>query len=141
MSKDNAPIDETGHRYGKLVVTHESFSKVKSVGRYWVCQCDCGNQHTVRGTILRTGASKSCGCDTKRLIRKAKALNEKQRYRANVGRPAGDIRAMHNDLMACRTLTPAEIAACSYQPPVTRAQHLGDKIVNSYHGNGTKVAK
>lgn len=28
----------------------------------WLCKCDCGNYITVRGSHLRNGNTKSCGC-------------------------------------------------------------------------------
>src|SRR5262249_36559507 len=28
----------------------------------WLCRCDCGAEHIVRGSTLYTGVSKSCGC-------------------------------------------------------------------------------
>lgn len=57
--------DETGHRYGKLVVTGFAYSKTvgKSiVGRakggsktlaFWKCLCDCGRERIVVGRDLR----------------------------------------------------------------------------------------
>jgi hypothetical protein len=54
-------IDLTGHKYGRLTV--KSLSKVKQKTHYlWNCVCDCGNKTRVRGTSLRTGNTKSCGC-------------------------------------------------------------------------------
>lgn len=54
-------INEIGNRYGKLVVIERAAND--SAGRaHWVCKCDCGNITTVRGTTLRSGATKSCGC-------------------------------------------------------------------------------
>lgn len=56
-------IDETGNRYGKLVVLERDFSKPKSKKNcFWLCQCDCGNKTIVLGTKLRKGETKSCGC-------------------------------------------------------------------------------
>ena len=54
-------IDETGHRYGKLVVLERDLEK-STKNAYWKCQCDCGNITTVLGTKLRKGETKSCGC-------------------------------------------------------------------------------
>jgi len=59
-------------RFGKLVVT--GFSGVNKEGRrVWECDCDCGNKVKVRGTSLKSGRTKSCGCfksesSTKNLI-------------------------------------------------------------------------
>jgi hypothetical protein len=54
------PIDETGNRYGSLVVigvSAHSGPKLK-----WACQCDCGNSIIVFGGNLRSGNTTSCGC-------------------------------------------------------------------------------
>ena len=37
---------------------------------YWLCQCDCGNVGIVRGNMLTSGHSTSCGCYNKDLKRK-----------------------------------------------------------------------
>lgn len=51
---------ELGNTYGRLQVV----SKLPSVGgkAAWLCQCSCGNTHETRGSDLRTGKVKSCGC-------------------------------------------------------------------------------
>lgn len=37
---------------------------------YWLCKCECGQEKRVRGTDLRNGNTKSCGCQQKsKLIR------------------------------------------------------------------------
>ena len=50
-----------GQRFGKIVVTAEAPRKEGYI--YWVCQCDCGKQTTVRTASLRKGETKSCGCN------------------------------------------------------------------------------
>lgn len=54
--------DETGHRYGKLVVLEKDITPEGKEGLYWKCQCDCGNIITVKGDYLRNGDTQSCGC-------------------------------------------------------------------------------
>lgn len=51
-----ASEDLTGKRFGNLTVIRET-----SKGRY-LCHCDCGNDVSVRGSELRSGHKKSCGC-------------------------------------------------------------------------------
>lgn len=62
--------DETGNRYGKLLVLKIDESTIESGKRKkWVCQCDCGKQISVNGTSLRNGNTKSCGCTrTQKLV-------------------------------------------------------------------------
>ena len=61
-------INEIGNRYGNLVVVERAPND--SAGRaYWKCQCDCGNFTTVRGTTLRSGTTKSCGCLQKQIAK------------------------------------------------------------------------
>lgn len=52
-------IDETGGRYGRLVVIGKG-DPYRSAFK-WLCACDCGNTHQVSGTNLRTGQVRSCG--------------------------------------------------------------------------------
>lgn len=68
-------IDETGNRYGHLLVLHRGNSKRTSSGNsvvMWTCRCDCGKEIDVRGTNLRNGHSTSCGC------RHDKAIKQEQ---------------------------------------------------------------
>ena len=59
-------IDETGNRYGRLTVLYKDSTNTRQDGTYWVCQCDCGNLTTVKGTNLRNKQKpvRSCGCDS-----------------------------------------------------------------------------
>jgi hypothetical protein len=53
--------DLTGQRFGRLVVLNRT--RVDG-GRnvFWKCLCDCGNIKEVRGRLLKSGNTKSCGC-------------------------------------------------------------------------------
>ena len=53
-------IDITGKKYNKLTVL--SFYDIKDNKSRWLCQCDCGNKTIVKGTQLKNGKTKSCGC-------------------------------------------------------------------------------
>lgn len=53
-------IDETGNRYGRLTV-------IRSAGSHkgyalWLCRCSCGAETIARGSDLRSGHKRSCGC-------------------------------------------------------------------------------
>lgn len=54
--------DEEGKKYGRLTVIEQSSKKTQSRAIYWICQCECGNIVEVKGTDLRNGKTKSCGC-------------------------------------------------------------------------------
>lgn len=49
-----------GRVFGLLTVLHEA--ETSKPGKYYLCRCECGNQKEVRGTALRSGHTKSCGC-------------------------------------------------------------------------------
>src|SRR6187397_452281 len=52
--------DETGNRYGRLLVLkNKPNPKARSI---WVCKCDCGKITEVGGGTLRSGHTVSCGC-------------------------------------------------------------------------------
>ncbi len=52
--------DYTLKRFGKIVVL--SFHHQNKNRRYWLCQCDCGNQKVLRTDCLKKSGIKSCGC-------------------------------------------------------------------------------
>jgi len=54
-------IDETGNRYGRLVVVRRGDTPRDGRVR-WICQCDCGSETAVQGVHLRRGLTRSCGC-------------------------------------------------------------------------------
>lgn len=57
-------IDLTGQRFGRLVVLEkvDYNNTPQRCEAKWRCKCDCGNIVEVRGTSLRKGATRSCGC-------------------------------------------------------------------------------
>lgn len=54
-------FDMLGVRVGRLVVSRRGAAN-SSGNIQWVCLCDCGKETEVRGQLLRTGVTKSCGC-------------------------------------------------------------------------------
>lgn len=51
--------DLTGQRFGRLVVLRLA---ARSPEARWECLCDCGQRTVTRGTTLRNGETRSCGC-------------------------------------------------------------------------------
>lgn len=51
-----------GKKFGRLIVIH--FDSIRGISKhsYWLCKCSCGNASVVRGSHLKMGVSKSCGC-------------------------------------------------------------------------------
>ena len=54
-------IPMIGKRFGRLTVIADAGSAKGGI-RLWECECDCGNRCVVRGTYLRNGTTRSCGC-------------------------------------------------------------------------------
>lgn len=53
--------DLTDQRFGRLVALYPT--EMRKHGKVvWHCRCDCGNEVDCSSTMLRTGASMSCGC-------------------------------------------------------------------------------
>lgn len=57
-------IDLVGQRFGRLVVIGRdpNFPRGGGKNARWLCQCDCGNIHSVYSHCLKSGKVKSCGC-------------------------------------------------------------------------------
>lgn len=53
-------VDLVGKRFGRLVVL--SYSHTDKKFAHWDVLCDCGNTRVVRGSNLKRGRTKSCGC-------------------------------------------------------------------------------
>lgn len=51
-----------GQRFGRLTVLESCENKTKSSGKWYSCECDCGNIISVSTQGLRRGTTKSCGC-------------------------------------------------------------------------------
>lgn len=63
--------DEIGNKYGRLTVIESAGSTDEYCSRLlWKCQCECGNVTIVRGSLLRNGHTRSCGCAQIEAVRK-----------------------------------------------------------------------
>lgn len=54
-------IDRSGERFGRLTVINDA-GRTKRGKTLWNCLCDCGEMVVVRGYLLASGATQSCGC-------------------------------------------------------------------------------
>ena len=77
MKRGNRFIDETGRRYGRLLVKHIEVER-KGMAPLWLCECDCGGAILTEGTKLRIGDTSSCGC-----LRKETAAAEGRKRRSH----------------------------------------------------------
>ena len=59
------PEDLTGRRFGKWTVLKLDHHNTRPRSR-WICRCDCGRVFPVYATNLKSGHSKSCGCNDNR---------------------------------------------------------------------------
>jgi hypothetical protein len=57
---DSVIKNELGNVYGELSVIKQLEARGGEI--YWQCMCSCGNTTEVRGSHLRKGAVRSCGC-------------------------------------------------------------------------------
>lgn len=62
MGHSRKKLDLTGQRYGKLTV----IAPAENIGNRtaWLCRCDCGRETVVKTYHLRSGHTKSCGCQS-----------------------------------------------------------------------------
>lgn len=51
-----------GQRFGKLTVISDAGNDARG-NSMWLCQCECGNTKVIRGSKLKEGQYKSCGCE------------------------------------------------------------------------------
>ncbi len=58
-------IDIIGNKFGKLTVLSIHSERGNRGQIRYKCRCDCGNIHITSGESIRSGKSKSCGCNRK----------------------------------------------------------------------------
>jgi hypothetical protein len=56
-------INIAGKRFGKLMVLKRLNERGATRQIKWECICDCGKSHVTTGESIRSGKSKSCGCN------------------------------------------------------------------------------
>src|SRR3989442_767538 len=69
-----------GERFGKLTVIGSAGSN-KHQKRIWHCRCDCGGESVGATGTLRSGLTKSCGCEQTSGIAGAQATHRMSRTR------------------------------------------------------------
>ena len=72
-----AKIDMIGKQFGKLTVLRKDEERTTKNYIYWICQCECGNLKSIRGTSLRANEVQSCGCLQKIAAAKTGKTNTK----------------------------------------------------------------
>lgn len=60
--RGNGLKDMTGQVIGKLTVLDYAGTDEVQRAAVWLCRCECGQEVQIRGTALRKGDRKSCGC-------------------------------------------------------------------------------
>lgn len=60
-------LELAGKRFGRLLVIEES-SKDAHGAYMWSCRCDCGVTTSVRGSHLKSGVTRSCGCGAREAL-------------------------------------------------------------------------
>jgi hypothetical protein len=83
-------LDLTGYKINRWFVLAKGHKNPKS-GFYWVCKCECGKEKSVRGTVLKSGKSMSCGCYAREMSSK----------RAKPGRDTPEYGIYHGMLTRC----------------------------------------
>lgn len=79
MAGQKLAKDMTGQAFGSLTVLKRDGSNTRGQAM-WLCQCACGQTVSVCGGDLRSGHSKSCGCERgshKRIHGKARTLEHR----------------------------------------------------------------
>jgi hypothetical protein len=72
-------VEMIGRRFGRVIVLSEDKRDSQGI-IYYKCLCDCGNQKIIKGTNLRAGITKSCGCYNREIITKTNPDYKKKLY-------------------------------------------------------------
>lgn len=89
MPKHWAFVDLTGRKFGRVTVVSFHSTDRHNKAR-WNCQCECGRQCVIVGSLMTRGHTRSCGCfleECRRTNRRAKihGLSKSREYGIWVG--------------------------------------------------------
>lgn len=73
--------DLTGRRFGRWTVLKQVPIPEyhAETCAFWLCRCDCGTEKVVSAKNLKKGATNSCGCLRKELLKRRWANDKRQR--------------------------------------------------------------
>ena len=77
-------IDMTGQRCGKLIVVERDLKPHNGKEAWQICKCDCGNVKSIRGSDLRRGKTKSCGCLSIQQAKENIKIAQENSYKADL---------------------------------------------------------
>lgn len=70
------PLQLSGQKFGKLTAIEKTNKRTSQGNVIWLCKCECGNIIEVAGSSLKSGNTKSCGCNNK--IKKLNKINSEK---------------------------------------------------------------
>ena len=132
------PVPQPGERFGRWLVIGSGAGLVR---RGLLCECSCGVRKEVERNSLRTGLSRSCGCERLELAAAARTIaltkpdatirSAFRSYRDGAKSRGLEFALTMNDIA---TLTQKECHYCG-EPP-TRANQYGSRHTRPHIGNG-----
>ncbi|WP_260664317.1 hypothetical protein [Streptococcus dysgalactiae] len=72
-------LDLTGKTFNRLTVIKEVPNSKKDT--YWLCRCSCGKFVEIKGTAIKNGTTKSCGCLALEIAQNLAKKTESQKMR------------------------------------------------------------
>lgn len=96
--------DMVGMKFYRLLVVSQAPSRKSGKTRYsmWNCVCDCGNLLVQRGSRLRSGRIKSCGCLMREHQRTIGAKGYTTKHGYAIGKPRPEHHCWTQIIQRCR---------------------------------------
>lgn len=70
-------MDLTGQQFGNYLVLRRDPNSISHSALYWICQCKCSREVSLRSDVLRKGLSSRCPmCIAEERIEKRKTKNK-----------------------------------------------------------------
>ena len=72
-------VEMIGKRFGRILVISEDKRDSQGI-IYYKCLCDCGKEKIIKGTSLRAGVTRSCGCYNHDIVTKDNPVYKSKLY-------------------------------------------------------------